>query len=375
MDAAGDWTITVADVEAVGIDVGVFDGWSVHILSEGVGPCDPTGKCCFCNGLCKELTEPACADEGGEYKGDDSTCPPPGCTQYRLHNHPDGLAGGNYGMRLDGVVAGDPEADSTFNFDSAGSAMFMDDCPGPETCDHEVELFDTFGDGWDGATMDVLVNGDLVLDDIGFGAGASALFTFSASTGDSITTVYTPGACENEHLYEIRDGNGTVIGSDGPAPGPGIAATGNCPGGTLHIFGVAERNEDGVFYDIDFNYTNVLPVGGDGGFADIRASDCPITGSGTITPEGGNAIALEGFCGSFGFAFQFGDEDGEQPFGRNIQSLFPGHRPQLAGATQQRPGQALDACLPVEETARALAQEAARHRVGGITFKKIRKSS
>ena len=126
----------------------------------------------------------------------------------------------------------------------------MATCPGSGSClggggapcDHEIELFDSFGDGWDGATVDVLVNGGLVLDDItDFGGGT--LFTFSAATGDTITTVYTSGPLESDNSYEIRDGNGLVIGFDGPFPGPGIDATAACPDGGGDCFNAGKARK------------------------------------------------------------------------------------------------------------------------------------
>ena len=84
-----------------------------------------------------------------------------------------------------------------------------------------INLIDTAGDGWDGATLDLLVNGEVRLDDISCTGGYST-FGFTVNNGDIIETVYTVGNNEDEHLYEIINGDGNVIASDGPNPGPGI---------------------------------------------------------------------------------------------------------------------------------------------------------
>lgn len=138
------------------------------------------GACCFSDGSCLDnIKEDVCAIEmgGGIYQGDLTSC---------------------------GEVQ----------------------CPIQE-CEHRIDLLDSFGDGWDGATIDVLVNGGVVLNDI-TASGSGSTFGFEAGTGDAITTVYTSGAFENEHTYSIFDGNGTLLGGDGPFPGAGIAVTGNC---------------------------------------------------------------------------------------------------------------------------------------------------
>ncbi len=84
-----------------------------------------------------------------------------------------------------------------------------------------IRLIDTAGDGWDGAEMDVYINGELRFDDITCYGGLST-HLFNVDHGDVIETVYTAGTNEDEHLYEILDGDLNVVASDGPNPGPGI---------------------------------------------------------------------------------------------------------------------------------------------------------
>jgi len=87
--------------------------------------------------------------------------------------------------------------------------------------DFTINLIDTGGDGWDGAEMDVLINGEVILDNITCYGGLST-HTFEVENGDVIETAYAAGTNEDEHLYEILDGDGEVVASDGPNPGPGI---------------------------------------------------------------------------------------------------------------------------------------------------------
>lgn len=62
---------------------------------------------------------------------------------------------------------------------------------GGGTCDHEVCLEDTYGDGWGSNSVDVLVNGVVVLNDITLGSGyGPACFSITADVGDDIDVVY-----------------------------------------------------------------------------------------------------------------------------------------------------------------------------------------
>ncbi len=92
------------------------------------------------------------------------------------------------------------------------------------TEDFLLVLTDSWGDGWDGAYMDVLVNGTLVYDDITV-ASATEEFTLALDDGDVVQTAYTAGSYENEHSYAFYDNNGTYVAGDGPYPGAGIEFT------------------------------------------------------------------------------------------------------------------------------------------------------
>ena len=80
------------------------------------------------------------------------------------------------------------------------------------SCDYTVSLYDSFGDGWNGCTIDVLVNGTIVLNEITLGSGAGPLdFTFPVSTGASITTIFKPGSFVCEPYYYFYDAQGNQV--------------------------------------------------------------------------------------------------------------------------------------------------------------------
>jgi len=88
-----------------------------------------------------------------------------------------------------------------------------------ETGTYTVNLYDSWGDGWNGGLLDVYVNGVVALDNITLASGAGpAVFTFLANAGDEIATVFTAGSYSSECSYEILDPNLAVIATDGPGP-------------------------------------------------------------------------------------------------------------------------------------------------------------
>ncbi len=80
----------------------------------------------------------------------------------------------------------------------------------------EVVLTDDYGDGWNGGTMDVVVDGTPVLDDITIvsGGGPQSHF-FPVDELAEITTTYIAGDWAYENEYHIFDQNGVEVGSDG----------------------------------------------------------------------------------------------------------------------------------------------------------------
>lgn len=90
-------------------------------------------------------------------------------------------------------------------------------------CNYSIELKDSFSDGWEDTTVDVLVNGSVVLDDITIPAqaepsepgGDSLIFYFSVNSSDTVTVVTTVGTGENfpeEMSYVVDDALGGIEG-------------------------------------------------------------------------------------------------------------------------------------------------------------------
>ncbi len=90
-------------------------------------------------------------------------------------------------------------------------------------CDYILDMFDSFGDGWNGGTLEVLINGN----SIGVYAPTASSLTVAIPVvqGDTIELNYTSGAFESENSYNLYDSDGNLIFSDGPSPATGLVFT------------------------------------------------------------------------------------------------------------------------------------------------------
>ena len=86
-------------------------------------------------------------------------------------------------------------------------------------------MIDSYGDSWNGATVSVLVNGNIVLDGVSApdasGGGTSYYDElFTVNSGDQITLQWTSGSWDGEISWEIKTtaGNVYTIGVWGDTP-------------------------------------------------------------------------------------------------------------------------------------------------------------
>ena len=91
-----------------------------------------------------------------------------------------------------------------------------------ESCTYTLELFDSFGDGWNGAELTVILNGTdttiYTLDNEGDETDFFEAFEIQISTGDSILLGYDGGVFEGEVRYFLYNQIGDLVFNDGPFP-------------------------------------------------------------------------------------------------------------------------------------------------------------
>ncbi|MCB0520054.1 MAG: T9SS type A sorting domain-containing protein [Lewinellaceae bacterium] len=125
-------------------------------------------------------------------------------------------------------------SDSTLSC-PAGPLSLKTKCPAlipGGTCTYTLEFFDSFGDGWNGASLTVQNNGNMQT--FTLLNGFEVTHTFTATSNTIIDFSYTAGSFADEVTYNILDPNGQVIFSDGPFPTAGpvfsTLACPSCPG-------------------------------------------------------------------------------------------------------------------------------------------------
>ncbi len=102
-------------------------------------------------------------------------------------------------------------------------------------CFYNLQLLDSFGDGWNGASVTVTINGgtsttyllDNIVDD-----GDSTAFNILIDEGDTFVLDYVGGAWEGEVTYFLYDSEENLVFNDGPNPMIGdsiFIGTATCP--------------------------------------------------------------------------------------------------------------------------------------------------
>jgi len=154
-----------------------------------------------------------------------------------------------------------------------------------QTCEHSVALINTQGNGWEGRTLDITVNGIVVLDDITLYTGSGPLyFYFIAEIGDDIDAYYTGTNWSYYDEYIVWDGSGNSIGYSGggysiPTDILNMVA-GNCPSSPTFGISPDETKEYGGYALNNIStayYTQTYVVRNNGG-GTLTVNSVEITG-------------------------------------------------------------------------------------------------
>lgn len=96
-------------------------------------------------------------------------------------------------------------------------------------CNHTIDLYDSYGDGWNGGTVTVTVNGTAVLTNITLASGSGPdTYTFSALNGQAIQVTFFSGSYPEDCYYDITGASGALLADDwypntsGPWNGIGV---------------------------------------------------------------------------------------------------------------------------------------------------------
>ncbi len=119
---------------------------------------------------------------------------------------------------------------------SGGTQPYTYSWTGPPVnpcCTYTLDMQDQ-GNSWNGASIDVFIDGVFEGNYTVPGGGAN-VETFSVCDGQNIELVWNQGGFDNEVSFDMLDGSGTVVFSQGGSPTPGTIYSGaaTCAGGAL----------------------------------------------------------------------------------------------------------------------------------------------
>ena len=91
------------------------------------------------------------------------------------------------------------------------------------SCYYTIEMQDSYGDGWNGASIDVYANGSVIAN-WGFNNGSIAFDSVETFNGDVIDFSFNSGSWDSEITFQITTPDGNVS-SWGPSPPLGVFLT------------------------------------------------------------------------------------------------------------------------------------------------------
>lgn len=101
--------------------------------------------------------------------------------------------------------------------------------PAPVAGEYTIEMEDSYGDGWNGASIDVVIDGVETSYTLDSGAAGSQTFTVPEGTAE-FTLAFSSGDWDGEITYEIIAPTGELALSDGPTPAVGVQTLNICGG-------------------------------------------------------------------------------------------------------------------------------------------------
>ena len=130
-------------------------------------------------------------------------------------------------------------------------------------CDYVVDMQDSYGDGWNGASIDMSINGVVMTSfTVTAADGSAATGSYSTYTGDNVEFYFNSGTWDTEITFQITAPDGSSVGSYGPYPTnsgndysvwTGVSNSTCAPPACLDPYGLTASN--GTSSTIDVSWT------------------------------------------------------------------------------------------------------------------------
>ena len=152
-------------------------------------------------------------------------------------------------------------------------------------CNYTLQLSDQFGDGWDGANLNIYLDGSLY-GNFTVSSGAFAQYIIPVCEVQTIALQYIPGSFESEHSYTLSAPSGILFNAPAPPiPGYSYSAPVSCSTGISGNSNTISGLSAGIFF------VTVTDFGG-----------CSVSSSYNILNDAGNMNLITGtvvndYCG------------------------------------------------------------------------------
>ena len=113
------------------------------------------------------------------------------------------------------VIPSPPSAESPLTFCSGSASIALEALASGLPVVFTLNMFDSWGDGWNGNSITVFADGVPVLTDATITAGDFATASFAANEGATITATWVAGGFPAEVSFEIEDQDGLVVYNGG----------------------------------------------------------------------------------------------------------------------------------------------------------------
>ena len=130
-------------------------------------------------------------------------------------------------------------------------------------CDYVVDMQDSYGDGWNGASIDMSINGVVMTSfTVSAADGTAATGSYSTYTGDNVEFYFNSGTWDTEITFQITAPDGSTVGSYGPyatnsgnsySVWTGVSNSTCAPPACLDPYGLSAGN--GTSSSIDVSWT------------------------------------------------------------------------------------------------------------------------
>ena len=105
--------------------------------------------------------------------------------------------------------------DSIISACGGSSSILLSAQTSTSSASFTINMFDSFGDGWNGNQITILADGAPVLSNATVASGSSASATFDAPQGSTLTATWVAGSWQGEVSFDILDASGAVIYNGG----------------------------------------------------------------------------------------------------------------------------------------------------------------